>query len=358
LIDLVIAGLGNIGLPFVDFVSRMPGMRSVVLVDPDVFTENNVSCQMVALRDVDCPKVEVAAARIAEANPALRIETLRCRLEHAPRGLYRGRVIASCLDSRFARASLSDIAWTVGAPLWLDAGVRPEGRLARASAAFPSHAKAAGICCGWSPQDWSLAAREYSCAGAFEGAPSRSPAFVGAMAASVMAHLLDRFIANDLPPSADARSWVFSLDAHRSWTTSIRRSSDCRCKHQSWAIEPLGHSAETCKLSDLTEAGLLAVPGMPVTTALRCDCGSVRGSFRIAARLPETLVHCDSCGGKMSSGALDLFDEIDLSALEDFGPEVSALALADLGVSNGDIIRLGARHFEVGASVLFQEGRA
>ena len=358
MIDLVIAGVGNIGLPFVDFVARMPGVRSVVLIDPEIFTGSNVFCQMVGLRNVGHSKVDVAAGRIAEANPALRIETLACRLEHAPRGLYRGRIIVSCLDSRIARALLSDIASMVGALLWLDAGVRPEGRLARVSAAFPSQAQAAGICCGWGPQDWNLAASEYSCAGAFAGTPSRSPAFLGATAASVMAHLLDRFIANDLPPSADVQSWVFSLNAHRSWTTSIRRSSDCRCKHQSWDIEPLGRSAETCKLSSLTEAGSLAVVGMPIARSLRCHCGSVRSSFHIAARRPEAIVHCDSCGGKMSSGALDLIDEIDLSALEDFGPEVPALALADLGVSNGDIVRLGDRHFEVGVSVLSQEGRA
>jgi hypothetical protein len=52
----------------------------------------------------------------------------------------------------------------------------------------------------------------------------------------------------------------------------------------------------------------------------------------------------------MRYGAMDLVDEVDLSALEEFGPETPALALAGIGITDGDIIRLGDRYFEVGAS--------
>ena len=347
--DLVIAGLGNIGLPFAEFVARAPGIRRVALVDPDVFTDRNISFQLASGKDVGHPKVDVVAERIAAINPALSVESHHCRLEHTPRATFRDRIIASCLDSRNARAALSEISWAVSAPLWLDAGVRPDGRLARVSVAFPAEGSSAGVCCGWSPRDWALAASEYSCAGTAATRATRAPAFLGATAASLMVHMLERFVAGVMIPQAEAETRTISLDSHRSWTTVVRRNPGCRCTHRAWNIEQLNRAADVCTLSELVNKGSLALPGMPMARNLRCECGSVRRTIYVAGRVSKAFARCE-CSRQMSIGALDLIDEISLSALEDLGPETPALTLADIGVSKGDIIRLGDRHFEVGVS--------
>jgi len=349
-IDLAIACLGNIGVAFANFVARMQGIRSAIVIDRDCFGEKDTIGQLVGPGAAGRPKAEYVAALMAEVNPGLRVEPFHCPLEHVPRGFYRGRVIATCPDNRLARVRAGDIAWAVRSPLWLDAGVRPDGRLARVSHAFPALEQAACHCCGWNDRDWSLIAADYSCMGAPSSPPSRSPAYLGAAAAAMMAHVLERFLAGQLPASADAGSRTLTLEAHRSWTTAIRRNPACRCRHQAWNIEPLGRGADACGLSELPGSAL-AVPGLPWVRRLRCACGLERETLYLAARLSAPRLRCGSCGGAMSFGALDLADEIDLSALEAIGSEIPALALAELGICNGDVIRLGDRLLEVGASV-------
>jgi hypothetical protein len=332
--SLAVAGLGNIGLNLANFLPRLPGIDSIVLADPDVFTPGNVSGQLVSPRELGRAKVDVAAARIAAVNPSLRVDAFQCRLEHVPRALLGGCVLLTCLDTRLARAHASTIA---------------DGGLFRVSVMGPALAEAACLCCGWS--DWNRLAQEFSCAGSEAGAPTAAPAYLGAAAAALAAHLLDRYLGGDLVPAADVASHTLSLNAHRAWITKIRRGVGCRCGHQRWTIGRLGRSAAECQLGSLAGEGALALPGMPFVRRLRCVCGARREMLRVAARVSAASVQCDACGRPMSFGPIDLIDELDLSALDCYGPgAVDALALAGLAIRDGDVIRLGERYFEVGAS--------
>jgi hypothetical protein len=50
------------------------GIGRLLIIDPDVFTENNLNCQILATIDsLGRPKVEVAAARAAQINPAVTV---------------------------------------------------------------------------------------------------------------------------------------------------------------------------------------------------------------------------------------------------------------------------------------------
>ncbi len=351
MIALLVAGLGAIGLALVEHVSRMSAVSSVLLVDHDSFTDANVSSQLVSLRYSGHAKVAVAAARMAEVNPALRIEKRQCRLEELPRGCFRGRVVISCLDSRLARTRLAGLCFAMGVELWLDAGVRPDGVLTRVSVMFPSHPGATCLCCGWSAREWDAITAQFSCAGEYNNAPTRSPSYLGAAAAAQVAHLLNRHSAGNLPACADMESHMLSMYAHRAWTTTVRRNPDCRSRHERWSIEQLGKSAAGCKLGEFHGMKSLSLPGLPFVHKLRCGCGHEKKLLFVASRFTSAQLRCPSCGRPMRFGALDLADDIDLFGLEGIGPETSALALADVGVTDGDVIRLdGPRYLEVSAS--------
>lgn len=353
MIDLIVVGLGTIGLALVEHLARMPAVASVVLVDFDTFTDANVSSQLVSLRHSGRAKAAVAAARMAEVNPAVRIEKQQRRLEDLPRGCFRGRVVISCLDSRLARARLAAVCYAMRVELWIDAGVRSDGLLTRVSVMFPSYPGSACLCCSWSQREWDTIAAHFSCAGEYNSAPTRSPSHLGAAAAAQVAHLLGRYCAGNLPARADMESRMLSLDAHRAWTTTVRRNPDCRSPHELWTVEQLGQSAVSCKLGEIRGAKSLSLPGLPFVRKLRCVCGCEKELLYVACRLTSAQLLCPSCGRAMQFGALDLADDIDLFGLEAFGPETSALALADVGVTDGDVIRLGGSLcLEVGASAI------
>ena len=349
--SLILAGLGNTGLPLADHVARMKDVRSVILVDPDDFTRANVAGQPISPSCAGAAKVEVAAARMKEINRALDIESWKCRLEHLPRGLFRNKIVISGLDTRWARAELSGICLATGADLWLDMGVRPDGRIARVSIVFPSAAESACLCCGWSQKDWDAISAEFSCDGTATGAPTRSPAYLGAAAGAMAAHLLERHLAGHLARLGEVQHHIMSLESHKTWITRVPRGATCRSSHQRWNIAQLGATAAACTLRDLAlEKETLALPGLPFVGRLRCGCDAGRPLLYVAARLDARQMRCSQCGQPMHYGAMDLMDEINLSALEEFGPETPALALAGIGIRDGDIIRLRDRYFEVGAS--------
>jgi len=351
--DLLLAGLGNIGLPLADDVARLPGIRSLILVDPDNFEPSNVSGQPITPGCAGLAKVDVARDRIKEINPALVVEAWKSELQALPRGLFRGRIVISALDNLVARAALSEICFSVRSEFWLDTGVRPDGRIIRVSAISPRTPEAACLCCGWS-KEWDALSTQYSCDGSSKRAPTRSPAYLGALCAAVAAHLLECHLSRTLGPRTEVVQQMISLASDKTWKTIIRRNPGCRCSHQSLEIEELGASASACTLRDLgREHATLLVPGLPLVRRLGCSCGAERSLLFVAARLKAEQLRCTICSELMRYGAVDLLDEVQLSlsALdEEFGPETHALTLAALGIADRDIVRLGDhRYFDVGA---------
>jgi hypothetical protein len=183
---------------------------------------------------------------------------------------------------------------------------------------------------------------EFSCDGVPKTAPTRSPAYLGASAAVTAAEILERWLTGSLKRTPELLHYFCCMPAHRSWTTRVARNVHCRCPHEQWTIAG-------CLPGEmpLKEVGVLSVPGLPFVRRLRCSCGAEQSVLFVAARLTDEQVHCHVCAQRMQYGALDLSDEIDFSALEDVGPGSHALALADIGIINRDIVRIGDSFFEI-----------
>lgn len=74
---VAVFGLGGVGGAACEALARA-GVGALALFDDDVVTETNLNRQLVALRStLGKPKVEVMAARIADINPACRVQLHR-----------------------------------------------------------------------------------------------------------------------------------------------------------------------------------------------------------------------------------------------------------------------------------------
>jgi hypothetical protein len=205
---------------------------------------------------------------------------------------------------------------------------------------FPSLSESACIACNWSHRDWDAISNEFSCNCVIKSPPTRSPAHLGAADAATAAELLERYIAGTLVQKPAVAHHFMSMSAHKAWLTHVVKNAACRASHNRWNVEGGASTVLTSK------SGALSLPGLPFVRRLVCSCGATRPLFFVAARLGVHQTRCPSCGRDMYYGALDLADEIHLSELGDFGPEKQALALADIGVVDRDIIRVGDSYFE------------
>lgn len=74
---VAVFGLGGVGSYVAEALARA-GVGGLTLVDDDVVSESNLNRQLVALRStLGLPKVQVAAARIADINPACRVQPVQ-----------------------------------------------------------------------------------------------------------------------------------------------------------------------------------------------------------------------------------------------------------------------------------------
>lgn len=125
---VAVIGVGALGNE-VARVLAMAGVGELVLCDPDLVAESNLSrCALFRAADVGRLKVATAAAALADLAPGIRIRTRATPLD-AGIGLADLRdltLVIGCLDSIAGRVQLAQRCALVGAG-WLDGGTQPWG---------------------------------------------------------------------------------------------------------------------------------------------------------------------------------------------------------------------------------------
>ena len=119
----LVIGVGGLGAPAAMALAAA-GVGTLGLVDPDVVEVSNLHRQpLYATADVGHAKVEVAAERLRERHPALRVETWRERFA-PPHGalVRRFDVVLDGTDTIAAKFDVNDAAVAAGVPL-VHAGV-------------------------------------------------------------------------------------------------------------------------------------------------------------------------------------------------------------------------------------------
>jgi molybdopterin/thiamine biosynthesis adenylyltransferase len=158
---VVVVGCGAIGSNLVVHAGRLGGVASVLTVDPDTYSADNLGGQAIFRHEVGKPKAHVQARRLKAINPELRVSAIRGRIEDVPLALLAGAVVAACVDSRAARQAINEAVWLVGR-CWIDAAVDGPELLARVIAYRPDETSAC-MECAWDDGDYAALEQVYPC---------------------------------------------------------------------------------------------------------------------------------------------------------------------------------------------------
>jgi molybdopterin/thiamine biosynthesis adenylyltransferase len=186
---VVVVGVGALGSQLAQQLA-LAGVGRLVLCDPDVVSESNLSrAPLFRADDIGRPKAPTAAARLTELSPVTRVDARTAPLVSGV-GLAELRdaaLVVGCLDSLAARLQLTGRCRLVGVPL-LDGGTSPWGGEIRLY--DPS-----GPCfgCGLTPRDRAAQDDPWACADATTaeaGASAPVSALIGAWLAVTAVRLL------------------------------------------------------------------------------------------------------------------------------------------------------------------------
>lgn len=116
---VAVIGCGGLGGYVIEELTRL-GVGTIIAIDPDVFEEHNLNRQLLSSpATLGRAKVEAAAARVAEINPAVTLVPVRAA--YAPENgeeLLRGaHVVVDALDSIPTRLALAGTCAGLGIPL-------------------------------------------------------------------------------------------------------------------------------------------------------------------------------------------------------------------------------------------------
>jgi len=136
---VAVVGCGGLGGYLVEELARL-GVGTIVVVDPDVVEESNLNRQLLAtVDDIGIPKVELAARRVAQVNPATRARPYRLRLDsrNAASVLEGVDAVADGLDTIPDRLEIAGACSALGLPFvhasvaswYAQATTQPAGRL-------------------------------------------------------------------------------------------------------------------------------------------------------------------------------------------------------------------------------------
>jgi molybdopterin/thiamine biosynthesis adenylyltransferase len=349
-VALIGAG-GNIGSHAAMHVARLPEVGGMTLVDPDAYDESNVLSQNIARSAIGVPKVDVLADRLREIDAELDVQAIAEAVEDVPLGMLRADVLLSCPDSRRARLAVNAVAWRLGIA-WIDAGVDATGALARVTVRVPG-ANAACLECGLGPEDYAALGLEYSCSAGSMPA-TRSPAWLGGLAASLQASECERLLRGVACRPGAGWQWVVCADSGVSTITLFRRNPACRFDHETWRIELLGKSAAEMSLAEVLALrggngghARLSLHGHVFVRQLVCpDCGYTCPTLQLSRRLAADSCFCPLCPGRLASSGFHEVDALEASTIvaEDLG----GMALDVLGFRGGDVVSVGATHYQLG----------
>ncbi len=354
---VMVVGCGNIGSHLIPHLARLPGIHKVTLVDGQSYERKNLASQDINAADIGKPKSRVQAERLRRIRPDLTVKAVVDLVENLPLGFLWCDLMMSGLDTKLARMRLGQAVWRLGKVPWIDAGVDPEGRLARINAYLPGEDRPCYEC-AWSDPDYLALETVYPCdAGGGSPKPTNAPSGLGALAAGLQIIAAQNCIDGhwDLVPFG--RQVLIDGMHHKCYQTSYRRNPRCRFDHGIWEIEKLECGPEEITLQDALgrigsgqqrDESWLRVEGKSFVKRRTCtNCGHAKHGLRLRESLTRKAKQCPICGGTMLASGWDLTEKL----MTHLPRRVLSQSLASLGLRNGEVFTIGSpeceRHFEI-----------
>jgi adenylyltransferase/sulfurtransferase len=199
----LVVGVGGLGCAAATYLASA-GVGQLFLVDFDTVDATNLGRQVLfSPGDIGEPKAAVAADRLAQQNPAIRIRPITDRLD---------AVVLDCTDNFATRFQVNDACVETGRCLVSGSAIRFEGQLAVFG---PDYTESPCYRCLYSEADESL----LDCAG--NGVFAPVPGVIGTM----MAAEALKFLAGLESPRGALR--LYEADNGRFHTVKIPKRPDC-----------------------------------------------------------------------------------------------------------------------------------
>jgi molybdopterin-synthase adenylyltransferase len=116
---VAVVGCGGLGGYILEELARL-GVGEIVGIDPDIFEEHNLNRQLLSSPGkLGQPKVEAAAERLAQINPAVIFDSQQTAFsrENGSDLFARSAVVVDALDSISVRLELEEVCSSLGLPL-------------------------------------------------------------------------------------------------------------------------------------------------------------------------------------------------------------------------------------------------
>ena len=116
---VAVIGCGGLGGYIIEELARL-GVGTIIAIDPDVFEEHNLNRQILSTpATLGRPKVEAAAARVAEINPAVTVAKFQVfySYKNGAELLHDADVVVDALDSIPTRLALAETCAELDVPL-------------------------------------------------------------------------------------------------------------------------------------------------------------------------------------------------------------------------------------------------
>ena len=116
---VAVIGCGGLGGYIIEELARL-GVGTIIAIDPDVFEEHNLNRQILSTpATLGRPKVEAAAARVAEINPAVTVAKFQVfySCKNGEELLHDADVVVDALDSIPTRLALAETCAELDVPL-------------------------------------------------------------------------------------------------------------------------------------------------------------------------------------------------------------------------------------------------
>jgi adenylyltransferase/sulfurtransferase len=129
--SVVVVGAGGLGCPVLSYLAAA-GVGTIHVVDGDVVEASNLHRQPIyGVGDIGRRKAEVAAERLAAANPGIHVQahTVRFAADNAAQLVALGEVVVDCTDNFRAKFLVNDAAVLAGRPAVLASVHQYEGQL-------------------------------------------------------------------------------------------------------------------------------------------------------------------------------------------------------------------------------------
>jgi hypothetical protein len=252
---------------------------------------------------------------------------------------------------------VNQAASRLGLP-WIDAGVLADGWLARVQRFVPSEASPC-LECAWRDADYALVEQEYRCQGATEPAPTRAPASLGALAASLQALACQQWLSDGTTAASSGVEVLIDAQHQRHFVTTYKRNASCRMPdHRAWDLDArrvaVSAAGRTLFVQGASLPGApsrldLGIAGQTIALAVTCTkCRRTSPTFVLERALRTRSRKCRGCGGAMSPAAFEVDETVPVRAIP---PRLWTRRIAELGLAAGDVVTFvtndATRHVEL-----------